>query len=506
MALESATHITDLVTTNPVDTTDTVATLGDHVRLIKTVLKTDFATISGALTPTLAHLNKVGTTQAQSVNDASVASTAYVNTAILNASLTAELPAQTGNSGKFLGTNGSAASWELAIPDQAGNSGKFLTSNGSTASWAIADAIPRSARTSNTVLAEADKGTLIDITSGTFSQTLTALASLSASWGCFIRNSGAGNITLEPDGAEQIDGLTNFVMYPGETRMITRSNTAFFSVVLHPFTLTPAATLTFVEPPGYRAYEVFLDAPGGGGGSGRRGAAGSTRFGGGAGGAGGTNWAIVKAGTPGASITLTVGADGAGGAAVTADDTDGNNGTAGGDHSFGGILLAVGGAAGNGGSASAAAAGGAGTAPIGMVTATGTAGGAGSDAVSAAGTAATTWAPTGGGGGGGLDVGNTAHDGKAGGISGTGNSTTQLAGGIAGSASGTRPGGNGNSSVAQRGGTGGGGGASHASAAGAAGGNGVRGGGGGGGSASANGAASGAGGNGLGYYYVGGLL
>ena len=52
------------------------------------------------------------------------------------------LPSQSGNSGKFLTTNGSTASWATvqgggdSLPDQTGQSGKFLTTNGSTASWA----------------------------------------------------------------------------------------------------------------------------------------------------------------------------------------------------------------------------------------------------------------------------------------------------------------------------------------------------------------------------------
>ena len=48
------------------------------------------------------------------------------------------LPSQTGQSGKFLTTNGSAASWTTVavLPAQSGNNGKFLTTNGSTASWA----------------------------------------------------------------------------------------------------------------------------------------------------------------------------------------------------------------------------------------------------------------------------------------------------------------------------------------------------------------------------------
>lgn len=47
-------------------------------------------------------------------------------------------PSQSGNSGKFLTTNGSAVSWATvdALPSQSGNSGKFLTTNGTAASWA----------------------------------------------------------------------------------------------------------------------------------------------------------------------------------------------------------------------------------------------------------------------------------------------------------------------------------------------------------------------------------
>lgn len=48
------------------------------------------------------------------------------------------LPSQTGNTGKFLTTDGSSASWATvnALPSQTGQSGKYLTTDGSAASWA----------------------------------------------------------------------------------------------------------------------------------------------------------------------------------------------------------------------------------------------------------------------------------------------------------------------------------------------------------------------------------
>jgi len=65
----------------------------------------------------------------------------YVDTEIANIDA---LPAQSGNSGKFLTTNGSIASWANvdALPSQSGHSGKFLSTNGTTASWATVDALP----------------------------------------------------------------------------------------------------------------------------------------------------------------------------------------------------------------------------------------------------------------------------------------------------------------------------------------------------------------------------
>lgn len=49
------------------------------------------------------------------------------------------LPSQTGNSGKYLTTDGSTKSWgtvtQYSLPSQTGNSGKFLTTNGTTESW-----------------------------------------------------------------------------------------------------------------------------------------------------------------------------------------------------------------------------------------------------------------------------------------------------------------------------------------------------------------------------------
>ena len=66
MGLESATYIDDLVITNPTGSDDR-STADDHLRLIKSVLKTSFPTINGAVTAALSEINKLdGLTASQS--------------------------------------------------------------------------------------------------------------------------------------------------------------------------------------------------------------------------------------------------------------------------------------------------------------------------------------------------------------------------------------------------------------------------------------------------------
>lgn len=123
----------------------------------------------------------------------------------------------------------------------------------------------RSARTSNSILVSSDLGKLIDITSGTFTQTFTAAATLGPNWFCYLRNSGSGDITLDPNGSEHIDALTSYVMYPGETRLVTCNGTGFYTIVLTGYYRTFTATGTWVKPPGYSAHSGYLWAAGGGG-------------------------------------------------------------------------------------------------------------------------------------------------------------------------------------------------------------------------------------------------
>jgi len=204
-----------------------------------------------------------------------------------------------------------------------GTNGQVLTSAGAGApTWATITSTPtivRSARTSNTILGTADASTLIAITSGTFTQTFTAAATLGSGWFCYIQNAGTGDITLDPNGAELIDGLATYIMYPNEVRLVQCTGTDFNSVVLSPFYRAFTTSGTFTKPPGYFYFNVSLW--GGGGGAGRS----NQSCGGGAGGS--CMQGLVLASTVGTTQAVTVGAGGTGKTGSSGDGTAGGSST-----------------------------------------------------------------------------------------------------------------------------------------------------------------------------------
>lgn len=206
---------------------------------------------------------------------------------------------------------------------------------------AVSGSIARSTKTGAHTLTGADKGALIDCT-GTWTLGLTAAATLGNGWWCYVRNNGAGDITLDPNSTETIDGIASFVLYPGAVRLVLCDGAALYAIPIVGGTKTFTTTGSYVWAPGIQQWDADLYAGGAGGGGGARAAA---RYDGGGGGAGErwkTSIALSEV-TVGASVTCTVGAKGTGGAAAAGDGADGVNGVNGGNSSIGAMRIVVGG-------------------------------------------------------------------------------------------------------------------------------------------------------------------
>jgi uncharacterized membrane protein YgcG len=269
-----------------------------------------------------------------------------------------------------------ATAFAAALPAQAGNSGKVVTTDGTNASWGyVGQALVE--RTSNTIITNADKGKLIRITSGTFSQTFDPVANFDADFWVDYENAGTGDVTHDPNAAETIDARATIPQYSNEIRRIRRNaaGTAWETTVRRAFFKSfTASNASAPVPTGYKLQGRRAIGGGGSGGTGGGGGSGSgSGAGGGGGGGGGSSGGVgaievriadaslfsateaVVVGAGGAA-QASVGTGGAGVSSATSQGTDGTNGTAGnaGGTSSSGVGLlttvsAVGGTAGGAG-------------------------------------------------------------------------------------------------------------------------------------------------------------
>lgn len=178
------------------------------------------------------------------------------------------------------------------------------------ANWQVVGAaMHRSGRMANVMLIARDMGVFAEITAGTFTQTFDAPANLGASWFCYLKNSGSGEITIPAS-----DGLTNWIMYPGEARLFQCDGTTLRSTILKPFKKDFTSTANWIKPPGYTRFGLEMWRGGEGGDSGDGGNY-NGREGGYPGQGGYAGQFVIDAAVLPSSVLVTVGAGGVGGEA-----------------------------------------------------------------------------------------------------------------------------------------------------------------------------------------------
>jgi hypothetical protein len=161
-----------------------------------------------------------GTNVAMSTIQAADVPTLNQNTTGTASNVTGTVAIANGGTGQ---TTANAAVNAL-LPSQSGNSGKFLTTNGTDASWATAGGggsatLSIQNKTSAYTVVAGDLGTIINCTSGTFTVALTAAATLGSGFNCWIWNTStttADVITIDPNASETIDGAGTLPLRRGE--------------------------------------------------------------------------------------------------------------------------------------------------------------------------------------------------------------------------------------------------------------------------------------------------
>lgn len=296
MALETVSFVGDLNPANPPGT-DPKSQGDDHLRGIKTGLKNSFPGMAGAIiadgvdggpvnaytvtpaTPLIAYTPgmfvifspSATNTGASTINVSALGATPLrqvhgAETVAGDLVAGCQYVAQrNGTEFRLLGPTKNyidQLAFSPSLPAKpAGNVPQVLKTQSNVASWGGIP-LPRTTRTANALLTAADGGTLVAITSGTFTQTFDACANLRNGWMLMLHNQGTGDITLTPNGAELIDGLASYVMYPGESRLFTCDGLTLTSNVLQPFNKKYIASGTFVRPPGYSYFDGIATSAG----------------------------------------------------------------------------------------------------------------------------------------------------------------------------------------------------------------------------------------------------
>lgn len=202
--------------------------------------------------------------------------------------------------------------------------------------------------TGGDTITTADRSKRVRVLTGTGTLAFQPLATLGDGFWCIIQNAGTGDVTLDPDAAETIDGLANWVLYPGGVILLQVTASDITSVLIAPMRKQFDADGTFTTP----GVGTFVEVEGWGGGA--SGGRGTTSLAGGGGGGGTYSMRKFPRSALGATVAVTIGTGGAAKSTNVAGD-DGNNTT------FGALLTAYGG---EGGLVVAGGTGGGGAGPL----------------------------------------------------------------------------------------------------------------------------------------------
>lgn len=134
----------------------------------------------------------------------------------------------------YLKTNSTAAgTWQVitygvgtSAPDAASLEGLGVEAIATTLNWAS----EVSTKNANYTLIANDRASTVVSTGGAITFAFTAAATLGGGWIVLVRNSGTGTLTLNPNGAETIDGAATKALAATESCLVICNGSAFYTV------------------------------------------------------------------------------------------------------------------------------------------------------------------------------------------------------------------------------------------------------------------------------------
>jgi hypothetical protein len=158
------------------------------------------------------------------------------------------------------GTSAPSTTWAYMLWADTTN-GLLKQRNAANTGWLVRGTLAEVfvvARSSNTIVGVGDFNKTL-ICTGSWTQTVTAAATLADGFVFHIRNAGTGTITLDPNSSETVDGATTIAIGPGESFSVFCNGSAFYTVGRDPavslgaMAITSAGEVTFPLQPAFLA-------------------------------------------------------------------------------------------------------------------------------------------------------------------------------------------------------------------------------------------------------------
>lgn len=113
------------------------------------------------------------------------------------------------------------------IPTAVGKLRKAIISDDTTYGWDFANRLVRAAKTANYTTALADYAKVIDFTASGYTLTMPAVGTLDDGWWQFVRNSSTGDLTIDPDASETIEGATTYTLRANHFAIVQGDDSVF---------------------------------------------------------------------------------------------------------------------------------------------------------------------------------------------------------------------------------------------------------------------------------------